>query len=139
MESPMQGCVSPWMGQRCSAPTSPTDGKQKGKHGLRAARGQRAPRCCPIWCEADVGSAQSQTGYRDSIAMGTLDTQTWGALSIPPRSHLTQQRPCHPTWPAQALGWLMAIPCHVPTAGDAGALPVPRSSCTACSISGGRQ
>lgn len=93
MESPTQGCVSPWMGQPCSAPTSPTGRKQKGKHGLRAARGQRAPRCCPIWCEADVGSAQSQTGYRDSIAMGTLDTQTWGALSIPPRNHLTQHSP----------------------------------------------
>lgn len=49
--------------------------------------------------------------------MGTLDTQTWGALSIPPRSHLTQQRPCHPTWPAQALGGSWPFPAMSPLLG----------------------
>lgn len=90
----MQGCVSPWMGQRCSAPTSPTDGKQKGKHGLRAARGQRAPRCCPIWCEANVGSAQSQTGIWGQHCNGHFGHPDLGCPEHP------TQEPSHPAQPS---------------------------------------
>lgn len=86
----MQGCMSPWMGQPCSAPTSPTDGKQKGKHGLRAARGQRAPRCCPIWCEANVGSAQSQTGIWGQHCNGHFGHPDLGCPEHP------TQKPSHP-------------------------------------------